>query len=165
MSTLLLWTAAPTKFQMFLCTSHPNLWCFEICVNTNTNYFASSTTMQSHMCCPPAFSRNVCHSFSNNFSYFEHSTNYWVFWPAVNVKTPLNREIDILMVQTRKQIGLNFFCLCQHLIKCYVDTVLPSLYFLKSYLDPCGIIDSLQLTDNTKKNCLENTYLGHSRFK
>lgn len=26
-----------------------------------------------------------------------------------------------------------------------------TLFFLKSYLDPCGIIDSLQLTDNTKK--------------
>lgn len=83
------------------------------------------------------------------------------------------RTIEVIAstkVRTHRLLDLSFNCVYIQLnnslqtVQCFAITLL-FFFILYSCSEPCGDIDSIQLTDHWKTKipyCLENTYLGHS---
>lgn len=99
MSTLLLWTEVQIKFQMFLYTSHPYLWCFEIGVNTH-HLLCFKHHLSSPICAALLRSAEMSAVHFPIISAILSTRQITGYsrQQSINLKTPLNWEIDILTV-------------------------------------------------------------------
>lgn len=130
--------------KMFLCSHHPYLWCFEVCKYT------SIILLQAPLCSPLCAALLQSAEMSVHFPIISAWQMTRVFLLAVN-HCWINQELHILTVYRQgNRFKLYFLSLPtpNQILSPYSFAI---TLFFKSYSDPCGIIDSLQLTEISKK--------------